>query len=54
MAGFRNILVHGYIRVDEDRVAQILRDHLGDFEEFSSHILAYLERGRPGDVSEPK
>jgi uncharacterized protein YutE (UPF0331/DUF86 family) len=53
MAGFRNILVHGYIRVDEDRVAQILRDHLGDFEKFSSHILAYLERGNPDDVRRP-
>lgn len=54
MAGFRNILVHGYIRVDEDRVAQVLRDRLGDFEEFSSHVLAYLERGKPDDVSGPK
>lgn len=44
MAGFRNLLVHGYARVDADRVAQILRDHLDDFQTFGGHVLRYLER----------
>lgn len=44
MAGFRNILVHGYAHVDEARVAGILRDHLEDFQVFSRYVLAYLER----------
>lgn len=44
MAGLRNLLVHGYTRVDEGRVAQILRDHVGDFATFSAHVLRYIEQ----------
>ena len=44
MAGFRNLLVHGYTRIDEDRVVQILREHLDDFEAFCRHVLRYIER----------
>jgi uncharacterized protein YutE (UPF0331/DUF86 family) len=34
MAGFRNLLVHGYAVVDDSRVREILRTRLGDFEAF--------------------
>ena len=34
MAGFRNVLVHEYIRIDRHRVYDILRHELGDFERF--------------------
>jgi uncharacterized protein YutE (UPF0331/DUF86 family) len=32
MARFRNLLVHGYARVDDRRVEQILRTRLGELE----------------------
>jgi uncharacterized protein YutE (UPF0331/DUF86 family) len=38
MAGFRNILVHGYTAVDVALVAVVLRDHLGDLEAFSATV----------------
>lgn len=34
MAGFRNLLVHGYARVDDRRVVEILRSRLGDLAAF--------------------
>jgi uncharacterized protein YutE (UPF0331/DUF86 family) len=38
MARFRNLLVHGYLRVDDERVIEILRTCLGDFDSFKSQI----------------
>ncbi len=38
MARFRNLLVHGYLRVDDARVIEILRSRLGDLESFRSQI----------------
>lgn len=43
MAGFRNLLVHGYARVDLARVHEFLSTRLGDFEAFAGHVLRYLE-----------
>lgn len=34
MAGFRNLLVHGYARVDDERVRTILGTRLDDFARF--------------------
>lgn len=34
MARFRNLLVHGYARVDDDRVVSILRTRLDDLDAF--------------------
>ena len=48
MAGFRNILVHRYFKVDSEIVHQHLRDHLGDFEEFLRQLHGYLNRPEPG------
>ena len=36
MAGFRNLLVHGYALLDHEQVFEILRDHLGDLEDLAS------------------
>jgi len=47
MAGFRNLLVHSYTRVDAARVHQALQTHLDDFEIFAQHIQRYLDR-QPG------
>ena len=38
MAGTRNILVHGYDRVDDALIYGILKKHLNNFEEFLSQI----------------
>lgn len=38
MAGFRNIVVHGYQEVDLDIVRDILRNHLGDLLAFVAAI----------------
>lgn len=43
MAGFRNLLVHGYARVDLARVHEFLSTRLGDFEAFAGHVVRYLE-----------
>lgn len=43
MAGFRNILVHGYLEVDMSLVKQILDEQLDDFVTFGQHIGAYLD-----------
>ena len=42
MAGFRNILVHGYDDVDLSVVKDILANHLGDLTEFVAAIGAIL------------
>lgn len=42
MARFRNLLVHGYRRVDDRRVTEILGSRLGDFEQFRAAIARAL------------
>ena len=44
MAGFRNVLVHGYMQVDQVVVASVLKEKLADFEEFGRCVEAYLDR----------
>lgn len=44
MAGFRNILVHRYFKVDAEIVYEHLRDRLEDLDEFLRHLRAYLDR----------
>ena len=44
LAGFRNVLVHGYLAVDLGRVHQLLTERLGDFETFASHVDAWIRR----------
>ena len=42
VAGFRNVLVHGYLDVDLELIAGILTDSLDDFEEFAAHVERWL------------
>lgn len=42
IAGFRNVLVHGYLEVDLDLVARILAENLDDFDEFACHVERWL------------
>lgn len=44
MAGFRNLLVHEYAKVDMNRVADILNNRLDDFSSFASYIINYLSQ----------
>ena len=44
MMGFRNIVVHHYLSVDPLKVADILSNHLGDFDEFAVYVTDYLRR----------
>jgi len=43
MARFRNLIVHGYARIDDSLVYGILKKRLGDFDAFAQAVLAYLE-----------
>jgi len=45
VAGFRNVLVHGYLRVDIARVHELLSSGLDDFAEFALHVERFLQRG---------
>ncbi len=53
MAGFRNILVHGYTDVDLEIVRDVLANHLGDLDAYVVAIRASLARasGEPGPAS---
>jgi uncharacterized protein YutE (UPF0331/DUF86 family) len=42
MARFRNILVHGYAKVDNAKVLEIVKEELKDVEEFVKEILMRL------------
>ena len=42
IAGFRNVLVHGYLEIDLDLLARMLSERLEDFDEFASHIEHWL------------
>jgi uncharacterized protein YutE (UPF0331/DUF86 family) len=44
VAGFRNVLVHGYLRIELERVHELLNSGLDDFVEFAGHIERFLER----------
>lgn len=43
MAGFRNLLVHGYIELNPDRVFRLVHADLEDFRRFSTYIYTYLQ-----------
>lgn len=42
MAGFRNILVHEYGKVDMEKVADIMKNHLDDFRQFARYVIKYI------------
>lgn len=44
MAGTRNILVHGYIRVEVEKIRDLLQHHLDDFGTFAVYIVEYLKK----------
>lgn len=44
LAGFRNLLVHDYARVDHRRLHAFCQTRLGDFRRFAAEIAAALDR----------
>jgi uncharacterized protein YutE (UPF0331/DUF86 family) len=44
LAGFRNVLVHGYLQVDLAIVERVLNEKLLDLEQFATDVEAYLAR----------
>jgi uncharacterized protein YutE (UPF0331/DUF86 family) len=43
MARFRNLLVHLYGEVNNQRVYQVIQDDLGDLDKFQTAIIAWLK-----------
>jgi uncharacterized protein YutE (UPF0331/DUF86 family) len=44
MVKFRNMLVHLYWKIENDRLYKYLRENLGDFEAFKEAIRKYLKK----------
>ncbi len=44
-AGFRNVLVHMYAKIDIDRLYYYLENNLEDIERFGKYIARYLIKG---------
>ncbi len=44
MVKFRNMLVHLYWKIENDRLYQYLKENLGDFEAFKEAIRKYLKK----------
>lgn len=45
MIRFRNLLVHGYTKLDPERLAEMLENRLDDFNMFKEEITEWLKRG---------
>jgi len=43
VAGFRNVIVHGYLDVDLEIVHRLLNERLEDFAEFAQRVNYYLD-----------
>lgn len=46
VAGFRNVVVHGYLDVDLEIVHRLLNERLDDFAEFARRVNEYLTKDR--------
>lgn len=42
VAGFRHVLVHGYLDVDLDVLSSLVNERLGAFETFATQVEAFL------------
>ncbi|MBI2265914.1 MAG: DUF86 domain-containing protein [Armatimonadetes bacterium] len=56
LAGFRNVLVHGYLQLDPNRVYDSLQEDLPVFRDFIRDVLRWLsaEREPPGPEETPQ
>lgn len=44
IAGFRNLLVHEYVKIDRSKVYSILKNRIPDLEAFAKSITRYLKK----------
>lgn len=44
--GLRNLLVHGYEKVDKQKMLSDIKSGIGQYVEYMKHILEYVERQR--------
>lgn len=44
MAKFRNMLVHLYWRIDDEKVFEIIQEDISDLEEFIRAVVEYLDK----------
>ena len=44
LGGFRNVLVHGYLGIDPEKVYAALQRSARDFTDLQAEILAWLDR----------
>lgn len=49
MAGMRNAIVRVYWNLDYEKLFEMVKNHLSDFEDFARFILDYMEREREMD-----
>ena len=54
VAGFRNVLVHGYLDVDLALICTMLGDSLDDFEEFAGHVERWLAQIVESESNHPR
>jgi uncharacterized protein YutE (UPF0331/DUF86 family) len=55
IAGFRNVLVHGYLQVDLNVVQEVLASGLEELEQFAEHVERYISsRLRPAEDASPQ
>ena len=54
IAGFRNVLVHGYLDIDVDRIAATLGAPLDDFEEFAGHVERWVAAAVEPESTNPR
>jgi uncharacterized protein YutE (UPF0331/DUF86 family) len=47
MVKFRNMLVHLYWKIENERLYKDLKENLGDFEAFKEAIRKYLKKSPP-------
>jgi uncharacterized protein YutE (UPF0331/DUF86 family) len=47
MAGFRNIIVHDYARIEPEIVIVILKRDIADLKRFGREIIQYLDAQNP-------
>lgn len=45
LGGFRNLLVHDYLKIDAARVHEYLNGHLDTLRDFATEVTVWLERG---------
>lgn len=53
MAGFRNILVHGYKEINDSKIYDFLQENLADLDLYLEELSRLLEKSRPeGEIDE--